>query len=161
LDSELIPHRRRLVRRPTIVLEFSASRRLQCWWGIWSVILALVLWIATGVPWWIRLILVSASALLWHAGWRWLRTPVNGVRRLIWDGAGRWQLQEPAGAACYVRLAALPRQFGPLMWLPLKSDRRSYLICIDGRYAEPRAFCALKARLRLDFHRLDTGVDNG
>jgi hypothetical protein len=142
------------------VLEFSASRRLVWIWGLWCVTLAIVLGVATGAPWWIRLILVGGLSLLWRAGWHWLRVPVAGVRRLVWDGEGRWQLQEPAGAACYVRLAALPRQFGPLLWLSLKSAQRSHLVCIDGLYAEPRALSALKARLRLDFHRLDTGVDD-
>ena len=144
--------------RPTIVLEFQASRRLLRAWHAWCVLLAGALAAGLGWPWWARLAALLALGLVWRAGRDWLACPGAAVRRLVWDRAGRWWLQDPGRGLQPVRLAGLSVVLGPWMCLRFRGRGGHDLTVIDARYAEPVGLCRLKQALKLEFLRLQLEV---
>ncbi len=150
------PPRRR--GRPTVVLEFRASARLQRAWHGWCALVGAALLAGLGWPWWGRLALLAVLALLWRQGRDWLAFPGAAVRRLIWDRNGRWWLQDPGRGLRPVRLAALPHSLGPWLWLRFQDRSGPDLTVIDARYAEPVGLCRLQQALKLEFHRLQLEV---
>jgi hypothetical protein len=137
--------------RPALVIEIRASRRLQLLWRVWCAALAAALAAGLAAAAWIRVALVGLVGWLGHCGLLALRRPGAGLRRLSWGSDGRWQVQDAHGGLRYVRLAAVPRTFGPLLWLQLQAGGWRETVLIDAGHMEPLVLVALKARLRLDW----------
>ena len=146
--------------RPTLILEFHASKRLSCAWHGWCAALAAALAAGLGWPWWGRLAALLALGGLWRAGRDWLAFPGAAARRLVWDRTGRWWLQDPYQGLRPVRLAALPVVLGPWTCFRFTGAPGHDLTVIDARYAEPVGLCRLQQALKLEFRRLQLEVSD-